>query len=236
MKIGITFSHPHYPSNPQHQQRIARYVDAVNDAGGEGIPLWRPRNKNSEKLEARATKLARQLDGLIVSGGRDLDPALFGEELNPKAKVNLVHPLRPAFEAELVRIFREHKKPLFGICYGCQFFNVFGGGTLLQDVPLQWPNAIAHSDARHRVRLEKNSLLHRFIGQREFEVASSHHQAIARTATGTRITAHAPDGIIEAIELDDDPLWIGVQWHPECDRESLATQRLFGAFISACQK
>jgi len=70
----------------------------------------------------------------------------------------------------------------------------------------------------------------------EFEVASFHHQAIGRPGEGARVTAHAPDGLIEAIEMDNDPLWLGVQWHPEWDRESLATQRLFQAFVKACRK
>jgi gamma-glutamyl-gamma-aminobutyrate hydrolase PuuD len=236
MKIGITFSHPHFPKNPLQQQRIARYVNAVGDAGGEGVPIWRPRSNDPDKMSTRATKLAKQLDGLIVSGGKDLDPALYGQELNPAAKVQFIHPLRTQFETQLVRALRERGKPLLGICYGCQFFNVVSGGSLIQDVPTQWPNAIVHHESRHAVRLLNDSILHRLIGQEEFEVASYHHQAIAHPGEGARVTAHAPDGLVEAIEMDDDPLWIGVQWHPEWDRESLATQRLFGAFLNACRK
>jgi putative glutamine amidotransferase len=235
MKIGITFSHPHYPAEESKQRSIGRYMDATADAGGQGVALWRPRMDEPERISTRVNKLAKQLDGLIVSGGKDLNPALYGEDVRSNANVKLIHPLRTEFETQLVRAFREYGKPILGICYGCQFFNVLKGGSLIQDVPTQWPGAIVHHESRHAVRLLDDSILHRLIGQNEFEVSSYHHQAIARPGEGARVTAHAPDGIIEAIEMDDNPLWIGVQWHPEWDRESLATQRLFSAFINACK-
>jgi putative glutamine amidotransferase len=236
MKIGITFTHRSYPTDETKQRSMQCYLDAVADAGGQGEPLWRPRLDNNERMSTRVNKLAAQLDGLILSGGKDLHPSMYGEEIDPAAKVKLIHPLRTQFETLLVRAFRERAKPVFGICYGCQFSNVMKGGTLIQDVPSQWPDAIVHHESRHAVRLLDDSILHRLIGQNEFETASYHHQAIARPGEGVRVTAHAPDGVIEAIEMDDDPLWIGVQWHPEKDRDSLATQRLFGAFVAACRK
>jgi putative glutamine amidotransferase len=236
MRIGITFSHTHFPTEEAKQKSIGRYMDAVADAGGQGIALWRPRRDEPEKNLARATKLASQLDGLIVSGGKDLNPELYGEAIDPLAKVKLIHPLRTQFENLMVREMRERAKPVLGICYGCQYFNVLKGGSLIQDVPSQWPGAIVHHESRHAVRLLNDSILHRLIGIEEFEVASYHHQAISRPGEGARVTAHAPDGLIEAIEMDDDPLWIGVQWHPEWDRESLVTQRLFGAFVGACRQ
>ena len=106
---------------------------------------------------------------------------------------------------------------------------------MLQDVPLQHPNAIGHHESRHNVRLESGSLLKGIIGQDEFEVASYHHQAIDQAAPDARVTAWAPDGLIEAIELDENPFWLGVQWHPEWDRNSDATKKLFAAFIEACR-
>jgi len=236
MKIGITFSHPSTPSAPAKLASMQRYMDALADAGAQGIPLWRPRFDDAQKISARADKLAASLDGVLVSGGKDLHPASYGQAVNPDAKVNLIHPLRSSFEGQLVHAMREHGKPLLGICYGCQFFNVWRGGTLLQDVPLQHPNSIEHHESRHNVRLESGSLLRRIIGQDEFEIASYHHQAIDKPAPNTRVTAWSPDGLIEAIELDENPFWLGVQWHPEWDRNSAATKKLFAAFIGACRQ
>jgi putative glutamine amidotransferase len=236
MTIGITFSHPSSPAEESKKQSIGRYLDAVAAAGAQGVPLWRPRRDEPDKTQHRIDKLASRLDGLIVSGGKDLNPALYGEEIHPEAKVKLIHPLRTQFETLLTRAMRERAKPVLGICYGCQFFNVLKGGSLIQDIPTQWPDAIVHHESFHAVRVLRDSILHRLIGQDEFEVASYHHQAIARPGEGARVTAWAPDGLIEAIELDDDPLWLGVQWHPEWDRESLASRRLFEAFVGACRK
>ena len=236
MKIGITFSHTSTPAAPAKLASMQRYIDALADAGAEGVPLWRPRLDDEKKIARRADKLAALLDGVLISGGKDLHPSLYGEAVNPDAKVKLVNPLRTTFEGQLVRAMRERGKPILGICYGCQFFNVWRGGTLMQDVPLQHPDEIGHHESRHLVRLEPGSLLHRIIGEDEFEVASYHHQAIARPAPNTRVTAWAPDGLIEAIELDEDPFWLGVQWHPEWDRNSSATKKLFAAFIEACRR
>jgi len=236
MKIGITFTHRSWPTDEKKLARIHRYLHALKQAGAEGVPLWRSRQDDAAKIAARAEKLARQFDGILISGGADLDPAMFGEEPLNDAGVTLIHPLRPAFEKQLVQAARRHKKPLLGICYGCQFFNVIEGGTLWQDIPTQLPKAMNHSETRHTVKIEPESLLHDIIGESEVEIASFHHQAIARPAASARVTAQAEDGIIEAIEFDRDPFWLGVQWHPEWDPETPATQKLFAAFVGACRQ
>lgn len=234
MKIGITCSYTTQPTSAKKKANLQYYVDALADAGAEGVPLWRPRTDNEARLKARAEKLASQLDGLILSGGKDLDPQSYGETILPDAHVQLVHPLRPRLEVLLIDIMRQQGKPLLGICYGSQLFNVIKGGTLIQDIPRQRPEAFDHSDSRHKVRLEPDSFLRELIGIDEFEITSYHHQAIDKIAPGTAIAARSSDGIIEAIELDRAPFWLGVQWHPERDRESLATQKLFTAFVDAC--
>ena len=236
MKIGITFTHRCWPTDEKKLARIHRYLHALAQAGAEGIPLWRSRQDDATKIGARAQKLAKQLDGVLISGGADLDPAMFGEKPLNNANVTVIHPLRPAFEKQLVQAVREQKKPLLGICYGCQFFNVLEGGTLWQDIPTQLPQAMNHSETRHTVTIEPGSMLHNIIGENEVEIASFHHQAIARSAPTARVTAQAGDGIIEAIEFDNDPFWLGVQWHPEWDPQSPATQKLFTAFVEACRK
>lgn len=234
MKIGITCSYPSRPTSAKNQANLQHYIDALADAGAEGIPLWRPRVDDESKIAARAAKLAAQLDGLIVSGGKDLDPQSYGAATLPDANIRLVHPLRPRLETLLISAMRRQKKPLLGICYGSQLFNIMSGGTLIQDIPLQKPNSLEHGDSRHTVRLAPGSFLQEIIGLDEFEVTSYHHQAIDCIAPGCSVAARAADGIIEAIELDRDSFWLGVQWHPERDRHCTATKNLFAAFVSAC--
>jgi putative glutamine amidotransferase len=233
-RIGITFSHYDWPEDEDNRQRMQYYVDAVEAAGARAEPMWLPPDGDPEGQ--CAARLARDFDGLLVSGGADLPPSWYGEEELPDADVQLVNLARPAFEAEVLKNFLELKKPAFGICYGCQFFNVWRGGTLIQDIPLQWPQPIEHKQSRHPVRVLHNTKLHRIIGEEEFEVVSSHHQAIGHLAAGAHTSAFAPDRLAEAIEFDDTSFFLGVQWHPERDPQSRATQRLFEAFIAACSK
>lgn len=236
-RIGITCSFDAPPTEEKQQISLQRYVDAVADAGGQGELLWFPRGTEYSRV---AKKLATQLDGLIISGGADLPPEMFGEEALPEANLKLVPPERPAFETELLREFAERSKPVLGICYGCQLMNVWRGGSLIQDIPLQIPQAIVHRGeeawARHEVRVKPDMLLHEIVQMDEFECVSSHHQAMARVSADGMATSFAPDGIVESLEFRDAPFFWGVQWHPECDRESVATQRIFAALVKACQK
>jgi len=107
MKIGLTLSHTSTPSQPAKLASMQRYIDTLADAGAEAVPLWRPRLDDERKIAARADKLASQLDGVLVTGGKDLHPSLYGQAVNPDAKVNLVNPLRTTFEGQLVRAMRE---------------------------------------------------------------------------------------------------------------------------------
>jgi putative glutamine amidotransferase len=235
-RIGITCSHPSTPGLEKQRTNLAHYVKALSDAGAESVFVWRPRAADETKMQARAEKLACQLGGLVVSGGRDLPPEMFGEEMLPNSNTKLIHPLRPAFEDKLIGALRAQRKPILGICYGCQLLNVLEGGTMFQDIALQVPGAMQHSETRHNVRLEPNTRLHKIIGEREFETASFHHQAIALPAPNAQVAATARDGIIEAIEFPGDDFFIGVQWHPERDRESGATKKLFAAFVSSAKR
>jgi putative glutamine amidotransferase len=158
---------------------------------------------------------------------------MYGEVERADAHLQFVPAMRPVFEAALLREFLERGKPVLGICYGCQFANVWRGGSLIQDIPTQLRDTIEHGDSRHAVHVAPGTVLHDTLCLDECDIRSSHHQAIARTAPDARVTAVAPDGVIEAIEFSGVPFFVGVQWHPECDRESLATQRLFAAFVQS---
>jgi putative glutamine amidotransferase len=231
--IGITYSHFEMPAEEDNQARMRRYADAVQDADAQSEPLWIPRDA---EYEHHAEQVAERFQGLLISGGADLPPDMYGEKPHSDSHIELVRPQRPAWETALVNEFVRRDKPILGICYGCQFLNVWRGGSLVQDIPTEWPNPIHHSSGRHGVHLEINSQLHNIIGSDEFVVESSHHQAVGRLAPTAKLAATASDGVAEAIEFEDDSWMIGVQWHPERFPESLATKRLFAAFIAACSK
>jgi putative glutamine amidotransferase len=178
--------------------------------------------------------------GLILTGGEDVDPALYGSAPHPA--LGEVHPERDAFEIALVRAAHARRIPTLAICRGVQVANVALGGTLVQDLPSEQPTAIAHdgswgrSDRVHDVHVAARSRLARAIGATDLRANSMHHQAIARIAGGLVAVARAPDGVVEGVEWAGDDWWMaGVQWHPE---ELTATAEpwdhaLFAAFAAA---
>lgn len=183
--------------------------------------------------------LVERLDGLIVPGGADIDPRHFGEEPHPQTRIVSL----PRFEQEwrLVEAFEARRKPVLGICYGCQLLNVWRGGSLYQHLP-DLPNVQPihqrtrreESHPRHFVHLDSSAKLYQILGTEQTEVVSAHHQAIRDTGKNLRVVAKAPDGVVEAIEDPDLPFFIGVQWHPERDPDAPATRALFKAFVRAC--
>ena len=235
--IGITTSQTDWPDvDPDARERLEGYINAVKDTGADAEPLWLVENDDEISMHERAVKIASQLDGLLISGGADLPPSMYGEEVLENAGVELIKPQRPQFETFLINEFVERGKPILGICYGCQFLNVWRGGTLLQDIPTQWENAIQHASERgnifHTVRVLEDTKLQRIVGVEEFEIVSSHHQAMSHLASGAKTSAFAPDRLAEAIEFDDAAWILGVQWHPERTRDSEPTRRLFEAFVN----
>jgi putative glutamine amidotransferase len=230
--FGVTCSHFHRPHDEANQLRLQRYVDAVGDAGGGAELLFLPeRGTSADALAEQAARMATQLDGLVLSGGADLPSAMFGEEDLPEANIKPVVAERPAYEAQLIDRFLERGKPVLGICYGCQLLNVRSGGSLVQDIPLQWNNPIVHSSGVHEIRVGESGLLHDIVGVGSFEATTSHHQAVKRVPTGAYIAAQAPDAIVEAVVFSAAPFVLGVQWHPECDRGTPASERLFARFV-----
>lgn len=246
-RIGITCSNLSWPESEAGQNRLLHYRKVLEDAGAAGEFLFL-----DDHAPTDAARLATQLDGLLLSGGADLNPELYGETLREDAGVELINPARPALEGALVDEFAGRGKPILGICYGCQFLNVWAGGGLLQDIEAQWPpakspQAITHraatagnSETRHEIRLVPGSALARILDVEVAEVNSYHHQGIVQAAPGHKVPARAVaqtgDGIVEAVEfgtLQPQDWILGVQWHPERDRESPITQRLFASFVNA---
>ncbi|MGH9443737.1 MAG: gamma-glutamyl-gamma-aminobutyrate hydrolase family protein [Thermoanaerobaculia bacterium] len=155
-------------------------------------------------------------DGLLLGGGEDVDPDLYGAPRHER--LGRVNRRRDEQELALIARARRNRVPTFGICRGLQVLNVAFGGTLVQDIPSQRPSAVEHSvkaprDARaHSVRPERDGFL---VSFGEFSVNSRHHQAVDRLGSGLRPSAFSPEGLVEAVEAQDSSPVFAVQWHPE---------------------
>jgi gamma-glutamyl-gamma-aminobutyrate hydrolase PuuD len=192
----------------------AAYVTALENAGL--IPLIVPPLTSPDAAAAVLDSVA----GLVLTGGGDIDPALYGEKRHEK--VHSISAARDATEVALIKEAQERGTPVFAICRGIQILNVALGGTLVQDIPSQCETDIAHDDesARnsrtHEIAVEPDSLIAKAVGTEHLTVNSFHHQSVKRVADGMRVTARSPDGIIEGLESTDDSWWVmAVQWHPE---------------------
>jgi len=188
--------------------------------------------------------------GLLLSGGGDLSPSLFGQQ--PHQSTSFVSDARDAAEMQLTRWALQDGKPVLGICRGIQTLNVAAGGDLIQDIPSLVPRALPHQTlARlapdhiaHPVLVDHDSLLATWLGQSArgqlaaLPVNSRHHQSLGRVAPGFGVVARAPDGVIEAIEYTSDGQFaLGVQWHPENMVGSHPAMRsLFEHFVAACRR
>lgn len=187
------------------------YLKAL-EAQGAGVVLLPP------QLEPRLLEILKRLDGVLLPGGVDVDPARFGEE--PIPELGEVSLERDALELFIARYAAEHGLPALGICRGIQVMNVALGGSLYQDLPTQGFGAVQHAQ-----KSEPGVLAHSLeqIGESplkglfepRFRVNSYHHQALKDLAPGLRPVAAAPDGVVEAVYLEGHPFFLGVQWHPE---------------------
>ena len=208
------------------------YLRAVR-AGG-GLPVLVPPGLQPVEMDA----LFPRLDGILLTGGSDLDPALFGGI--PHAEVYDIDPERDLLELTLARAAASAGKPFLGICRGIQAINVALGGTLFTHIPDQLPGALKHdyypdiprNTLAHAVRLEAGTRLAGILGE-QTQVNSLHHQGIEKTAPPLKAIGWAPDGLVEAVELPGHPFGLGVQWHPEWLQEHAPMRAIFRAFIEA---
>jgi len=169
------------------------------------------------------------LDGLVLAGGNDVDPALYGEPRGPRTEEP--DPLRDARESALLREAIERDLPVLAICRGLQLLNVARGGTLLQHVE---GHSLRKVRDAHTVEIAAGSRLEAILGTREYVVNSRHHQCAGRIAPGLLVTATAPDGVVEGLELPGRRFVVAVQWHPEA-RTDGPDARLFAAFREAIE-
>jgi len=181
------------------------------------------------------------LDGVLLSGGPDVDPAHFGEE--PLPAMGRIDPGRDGVELPLARLALEAGLPILGICRGAQVLNIAAGGDIYQDLPSQLPGCLGHVQQptpmaypTHGLAVRDGSLLRAITGTAGFRVNSWHHQAVRKPAPGLTVTATAPDGVVEAIEKPGAPFVLGVQFHPESMAKGGSREAglLFEAFVRAC--
>jgi putative glutamine amidotransferase len=237
--IGLTterFSSGYF-AQPDHevQGMLRTYIEAVLGAGG--LPVLIPLSMTGDDLRA----LYARLDGVLLPGGGDIDPAYFNQARHPR--LGDVDEERDRVELAFARYALEDGKPLLGVCRGMQVMNVALGGSLYQDLPSEYGGVLlrhAHpvgefprEHLAHPVRVEEESRLARVLGSPIVQVNSRHHQAVKRVGEGLVATAHAPDGVIEGVEKPGHPFALGVQWHPENLQAMPEMKRLFEAFVAA---
>ena len=214
-----------------HYHLASANVEAVRLAGG--LPVLLPPD------EPNPTAILDVVDGLIFSGGGDLAPATYNGSLHPS--ISQVEHERDTFELTLARLALNTDIPVLGVCRGIGILTVASGGTLVPHVPDEFGKVVAHTGeptqktVKHQVQIEPQSQLAEVIGTTVATVVSGHHQAVSCVPPGWRITAHASDGVIEALEHEHHPWAIALQWHPELALDDPLQQRIFQSLVEAAR-
>lgn len=211
------------------------YVEAILRAGG--IPFIIPFNEDLESIR----EMVEHVDGVILSGGHDVNPYNYGED--PLLKIGEVFPERDVFDMEIYKTAVKFNKPVFGICRGFQIINVVNGGSLYQDlsyadfVKLKHDQQDNPSQATHSVSFEEGAFLREILGE-ENKVNSFHHQILKDVAPGFKVVAKSPDGVVESIQkITEDCFVVGVQWHPEMLSVKYEdSQKVFDEFVKEVEK
>lgn len=210
------------------------YVQAVIQAGG--IPVILPIG-----LDNDVEQIVDKIDGLVVTGGGDIDPTLFGEEPHPK--LGTISPGRDSFEIAIIQKVLEADKPILAICRGIQILNIAVGGDMYQDIYTQIDNQLLQHSQKatryhlaHFVKTTENSLLAEIIGEEQFKVNTYHHQAVRNVPEPFIVSGIASDGVIEAIESTAHKFVVGVQWHPEAlaVNGNEPAKRIFTRLVESC--
>ncbi|MFC2023521.1 gamma-glutamyl-gamma-aminobutyrate hydrolase family protein [Chloroflexota bacterium] len=212
------------------------YIRALVRSGA--APLILPQLTDPNLLRS----LYELLDGLLLPGGEDVGPSLYGEPVHERC--GRVSPARDEMELMLARWAMADGKPLLAVCRGIQVLNVAGGGSLFQDIGAQIPGSDRHDwypgyprdKLAHSISVSPQTRLASILGTTSLSVNSLHHQALKALAPGLSVVAQAPDGVIEAVEASGHPFALGVQWHPEELAQSDArAQGLFDSLVQACR-
>lgn len=211
------------------------YMKAVEAAGG--LPIMLPLTTDTAQLN----QLLDSCDGILLTGGQDVNPASYGEAM--LSTCGAICQERDEMECHLLDGAIRLKKPILGICRGLQLMNAHLGGTLYQDLPSQYGTTVSHTmkppynRVAHQVLLVAGTLLHKLLGVESLGVNSYHHQAIRELAPPLTAAAISQDGLIEAVYLADHPCALAVQWHPEFSYETdTACQKIMRYFVAVCER
>jgi putative glutamine amidotransferase len=212
------------------------YSNCVERAGG--APVLIPLHLSEETLQA----IYSRIDALLLAGGVDVHPKEFGEDVMPFC--GEIDTSRDETELRVTRWALADGRPIFGICRGIQMLNVAAGGSLYQDIPSQLETEYNHNYRKgdpynlraHSVAFEPNSRVAQWFGTTSLDVNSLHHQSLKKVAPGLRVTARAPDGVVEAVESNDDRFIVGVQFHPELLDDDARMNKLFEAFVASARE
>ena len=205
----------------------SQYVIALWASGAK--VRWIKRNDPKAVLEC---------DGLLVPGGDDVDPSLYGAERSEKC--GKPNPTRDELDPVVLKLFLQTGKPILGVCRGLQMTNAFFGGTLHQDIKdiqkINHGGPMRLKKLQHHVTVTEGSLLHRIVGDTTIPVNTFHHQAAQDVAPSLAVSAMSPDGIVEALEMPGHGFLLGVQWHPEHLMHNIYHKKIITAFVKACKK
>ena len=224
-----------FPSFDEDNKRVylnKQYLDEIIRFGG--IPFIIPLSSDQKTIY----EIIRNIDGIILSGGYDIDPKYYGQENSGKS-VNISE-ITDECENAVIRLALEANIPVLGICRGMQALNVFCGGSLIQDIPSEHGFAVTHllpkpEVAFHNIRIEKESPLSCAAGFGTYLVNSYHHQAVKDLAPDFSVAAVADDGIIEAIYHKNKKFVLGIQWHPERNQDKVSiNEKILEEFIKVC--
>lgn len=223
---------PLYDDEKQSYWMLPGYMRALELCGA--VPIMLPLTDNEEELNDAYSIC----DGLLLTGGHDVSPELYGEE--PGGHMGATCSLRDRMESCLFRKALEDDKPVLGICRGIQFMNAFLGGSLYQDLNTEYDSAVEHhmnppyDRAAHKITVMENTILADIIGAGEHEVNSYHHQAVKKISDRATVMAVSEDSLVEAIAVKDRRFIVGIQWHPEFSYENDENSRkIVQAFVDS---
>lgn len=229
--IGVV---PLYDDEKDSYWMLPGYMQGIEAAGG--IPVMLPMTADDNAL----SQLVSLVDGILLTGGHDVSPALYGEEKSPACGESCA--VRDEMEPKLLEFALAADKPVFGICRGIQLLNAALGGTLYQDLPTEYPSGVDHhmtppyDRAVHTVRIVADTPLAALVGKETLGVNSYHHQAVKTLSDKLLPAAYSEDGLVEAAYMPDKRFVLAVQWHPEFSyRTDEDSQKLLAAFVAAAR-
>lgn len=230
--MSITIAIPQMGTDLFRKYMKSKYVKSIERAGAE--VKWIELDDTEKAVEE-----ALSCDGLLLPGGADIEPALYGRKREEKC--GKPNEIRDKNEVEIFKAFVKTGKPIFGICRGFQLLNVICGGTLHQDIAdikkCSHSDFLKRAKAVHKITIKENTKLSEIIKKTEIGVNSLHHQAIENVGENLTVSAVSEDGFVEGLELNNHPFCVAVQWHPEhMSKTDLLQQNLFNEFVKNCKE